>query len=298
MKTQRSTLRALRLAAVVMVAGAAAGHDLWLSPATHTAHTGQSVPVAIRVGHAGQDEILPRDPQRVVRLDHVKPDGRATPAPGPEGGHPATIVRCEQAGLHQVVYRSNAAYSELPGPKFTAYLKEEGLDEIVRLRTQRGESDRPGRERYSRSVKALLWVGPPPAPDAAVPPPVGLPLEIHPQRNPFAARPGDEVALVVLWDGKPLAGALVSASPLSGARRARPGGAVAAPVEQSARSDESGRVAFKLAAGEWLVTTVRMQPAAPGGDAEWESVWSATSFEVGSATAAAATPGSDFPPAR
>jgi uncharacterized GH25 family protein len=76
--------------------------------------------------------------------------------------------------------------------------------------------------------------------------------------------------LQLLYQGKPLAGALIIAF-----NRDR-------PMEKlKLRTDADGRVRMTLArAGVWLVTSVHMTPASLLSRADWESLWASLTFEL------------------
>ena len=96
---------------------------------------------------------------------------------------------------------------ELPADRFQSYLLEERLIDILSLRAQRGQEDAPGRERYSRCLKALARVGQADrkAGDAALRP-IGQELEIVPLEWPYGLRPGGRLPVQVIFRGRPLAG--------------------------------------------------------------------------------------------
>lgn len=111
---------------------------------------------------------------------------------------------------------------------------------------------------------------------SAVDAPLGLPLEFVVETPLMAARPSqarhEGVDVRLLWQGEPLTQTLVRASRLP----ADPG------VEEIlATTDIAGRVHLPLAAGAWLVMAVYLQPASETAeDADWESVWTAVTFEL------------------
>nr|HRC88041.1 DUF4198 domain-containing protein [Thermoanaerobaculia bacterium] len=228
---------------------------------------GELVKVTLLVGHPQEGaEPVARNPERLVEFSAESGSSRR-PVLGQDGVSPAGLLRTEAAGLETLLYQSNQARSELPADRFERYLAEKGLDSIVAARQAAGQSDRPGRELYSRCLKALLAVaGHAPAEDR----PHGLPLELV-ARGPLASsRPGREIPLELLFHGKPLGDAHVEWVRLDGSgERVR------------ARTDARGRVVAKLASpGPWLVTAVVMVPAAPGSDADWESFWASLTFEL------------------
>ena len=95
-------------------------------------------------------------------------------------------------------------------------------------------------------------------------------MEIIPENDPSALKPGEDLRVVVKSEGRPLAGALVTA---------RDNRESAKPV--STRTDEQGRAVLRLAdPGMWVVDTVDMFAAPADSGADWESVWASLSFEI------------------
>ena len=90
------------------------------------------------------------------------------------------------------------------------------------------------------------------------------------ENNPYALAGGGDLPVRLLYEGKPLAGALVMAL-----QRGRPG-AVA-----SVRSDSKGRATLKLdRPGLWLIKAVHMIPAPADAGADWESFWASLTFTL------------------
>jgi hypothetical protein len=182
-----------------------------------------------------------------------------------------------------VAFESDFLPIELPAPQFNDYLKAEGLDGPL---AARGGSTAPGRERYRRCAKS--WLAGVDAARATVP--VGLPLELVPAAAPGV---GPELKLRVLWNGRPLAGTLVKAwrTALSPEHQPRPvfeRDSVA--VAWQGRSDASGAVTIPVRdAGEWLVSTVHMEPCSDRAKADWESTWASLTFARVTAAAPAAS---------
>jgi uncharacterized GH25 family protein len=85
--------------------------------------------------------------------------------------------------------------------------------------------------------------------------PVGLPLEL-------IAEPNGSYRL--LWQNKPLAGALVVAMNKS--------------QKLSARTDVQGRVKFALGQGSWMMKAVHMLPATAAENADFHSYWASLIF--------------------
>ena len=252
---------------LVLAGGIARAHDFWIEPSQYQPAVGTAIGLRLRVGEHFRGDPVPLDPRRVQAFVVVV-DGAARPIGGRIGAEPAGSVELTHAGIAVVGYRSLTQPVELPAPEFERYLTTEGLEAVIRARAERGTSAAPGREVFSRAAKALVAVGggrPATGHDHAL----GFTLELIPERSPYALRAGDELPVVLRYQGKPLAGALVMALHASGEKLA------------AIRSDTAGRVRVPLPrTGVWLVKAVHMVPAPAGVDADWESIWAALTFEL------------------
>jgi len=248
-------------------APAVRAHDFWIEPSTFTPRAGETVTLRLLVGERLVGEPLPRNDALITSFVTSGPGGTA-PVLGRDGLDPAGFVTPDQPGLHVVGYRSRPSTVELEPGQFASYLEAEGLQSIASLRAARGESDRPVKERFSRCAKALLAAGSPPV--AGSDAPLGLTLELVAEKSPAALSPGDTLPLRLTFDGRPIAGVLVSALSVS-----------SSTANVAARSDADGRVALPLAApGAWLVKAVHMIALPPGDDAQWESFWASLTFRI------------------
>lgn len=242
-------------------------HDFWIEPTTYRPQVGETVGLALRVGQGFRGDPVPRRPGLIEKFVAASSAG-VKPVEGVTGRDPAGVARTGEPGWVAVGYRSRPKSHELPAEKFEQYLKEEGLERIIAARAARGESLKPGNEIYSRCAKSLLDVNGAGAGgyDRAL----GLRLELVPEMSPKLTGGGRSMPFRILFEGKPLSGALVVAM-----NRDDPG------KRFSARSDGTGRVAFDLApAGVWLVKAVHMIPATKESGADWESLWASLTFEI------------------
>lgn len=257
-----SLCRAARFAMLGLLLSAAGlrAHDFWIEPSTFRPQPGAKVGVRLRVGEHLRGDPVPRNPERIERFAAIGPSGEAEVA-GVPGSDPAGWASPASSGLHWIVYDSNHARLEQTAAKFDSYLGEEGLERIRELRKGAGEG--PVKEIYSRYAKSLLKVGD--GSESGYDKILGLELELVPEKNPYALKPGEPLPVRLLYQGKPLAGALVMALP---------GGS-------SVRSDADGRAELRLdRPGLWLVKAVHMVPAPQGSGAEWESLWASLTFEL------------------
>lgn len=266
-----------RLAALGLLLSAvsAGAHDLWIEPSNFRPAQGEQVAIRVRVGEHFKGDPVPRNKARIERFAAVVPGDKTTgdreldlPVNGEEGAEPAGRIALPIPGTWVLVYDTNHASVELEADKFEKYLREEGLEAISALRAQRGQSKARVREIYSRCAKSLVLVGKE-TDGLAHQRVLGLPLELVPEASPAALPAGGELPVRLLYQGKPLAGALVVAT-----RKDQPAEKV------SARTGKDGRVRLRLEPrGVWLIKAVHMIPAPQGSEADWESFWASLTFQ-------------------
>jgi len=253
-------------ACIVTAASSASAHDLWIEPSAFHPAPGATISIRLRVGQNFVGDPLPRYDSLVQRFDLSSRDGER-PIEGGEGDDPAGRIAIPSPGAHLVGYRSNNSYVSQEAQKFEEYLKEEGLEQIIRTRAGRGESQKPSREFFARCAKALVVSGS--GPRAGFDRVLGFTFEIVPEKDPEAWEAEGDLVFRVLFEGQPLPGALIVALPQRDPSR-----------KLSARSDPGGRVSFRLPhAGIWLVKAVQMIPF-DGGKADWQSFWASLTFEI------------------
>lgn len=254
-------------ASLLLAAPALRAHDFWIQPSTFTPEPGERVAVRLRVGDDFPGGRVPRMGRFLERLAIVGPSPEEQVV-GVEGVDPAGYVLAGEPGLHVLVYDSRPDALTLSGKGFEKHLAEQGLERVSELRRERGETEAEARELFSRCAKALVAVGA--RSGEGYDRRVGLPLELVPEKNPFLLPPGEDLPLLLLYRGKPVAGVRVQAR-----NPRRPEESV------SGRTDANGRVRLRLASGGvWLVKAVYMAPAPEESGADWESFWASLTFEV------------------
>jgi len=272
-------------------------HNFWVEPDTLFPRAGARLDVSLCIGHHLEVERYARNPRHAAEFYVLAADRTKVEVAGEPGAQPAGHVEAMPAGPAWVVYRSNFSGSELEADRFEAYLVEEGLEHVVAERAARGESERPGRERYARAAKALVVASHGVAADGAesvtadVPAfasaPVGLPAELVLKANPLLPAPKDttHLPLQLLVDGEPRAGALVTLQSLSTG--------LDTATTHRARTDEAGIARLPWPKeGQWLATTVHMVRAEGETEYEWRSQFVSLRFDVpgGSPSEAPAKP--------
>lgn len=243
-------------------------HDFWLQPERFMIAPGALTPLTMQVGQGSSRQRSPIPLHRIARFAAVGADGasvdlRKSLADG--------TVEIKQAGTWLLVLETdNHAYSLLPAERFNAHLHAEGLTPALAERARRNQAEAEGSESYSRVAKAIMQVGPrTPGADRAVSAPIGLPLEIVPEANPYAQPQPERLSVSVLYLGKPLAGATVKFTNLD---------QDAEPFETRI-SDSAGRAAFTMpTSGRWLMNVVWTRAQPRGSDTDFDTVFSSLSF--------------------
>jgi hypothetical protein len=242
-------------------------HDMWIHPTTFAPAPGAIVGVRLRVGQDLLGDPIPRDPSLIDQFVVHDEAGRK-PVVGRDGADPAGFVRVAMPGLLVIGYRSNPSAVELTADKFNQYLQEEGLEAVAALRARRNETRANAREMFSRCAKSLVLAGP--ASDGQGDRTLGFTIELVAERNPYAIAPGQQFPFRLMYENRPLPGALVVAI-----NRAHPS------EKLTARTDGEGRVRFALRqGGMWLVKAVHMAPAPAQSNADWASYWASLTFEL------------------
>jgi uncharacterized GH25 family protein len=262
-------LKPVGLAVLLGWVGVAAlrAHDFWIEPSAFTPAAGERVALRMRVGVELRGDPVPRDPSLLARFVAAGPAGDR-PIPGRAVTDPAGVLSNAAPGLYVVAYDSLRSPLKLDAAKFEQYLAEEGLEKISALRARRKQSGAAVKEAFSRCAKSLILARG--SAGQGFDRVFGQRLELVPEANPYALTAGGELPVRLLYEGKPLAGALVVAM-----QKNRPAS------KASARSDAQGRVRLKLdGPGFWLVKAVHMIAAPQDSGADWESFWASLTFEV------------------
>ena len=243
-------------------------HEFWILPQKWFTEVGQPVLVQVRVGENFTGEPWEAGVSRVIRFFTVLKKTETNRLETlQKSGLDSLMVRFDQPGTHLVALATNSKFIELEAAKFDAYLQEDGLEHVRRLRSQAGKSNQPGRELYRREAASLVQVGG--SPTAVFFEKTGFELQILPQQNPLLADPESEMTFQIRFRGKPLPNALVRHWHKSADGNA---------AVQFQTADRRGRVRFRLNAGEQMVSIVHMVPHPEAAEADWQSIWGNLTF--------------------
>ncbi len=256
---------------LVLVATSANAHDFWLQPTTFRTAPEAPVPFTILVGHGDDRSRWTIDRKRILLMKAVGPNGEIDlrPTLGQAGDAADTAPVFAQPGLYVVAMETNNAVSDLPADKFTDYAKTEGLTQALDHRVRTGTTASNGREIYSRRAKAVIRVGDSKKPDPRATRPVGLTLEIVPERDPYALGKARNLPVHVIYEGKRLAGATVKLTNLKSDEK---------PIAVI-KTDKAGRATFRIPeSGSWLLNVVWTKPISGRPDADFDTIFSSLTF--------------------
>jgi uncharacterized GH25 family protein len=256
----------LTLAAMVN----ASAHDLYLMPERFHVVSGETVGVAVHDGDAFPDSEVSAAVERLRDASLGGLQGAAEVRNLHVDGKRVTgSVTVPGNGDLLLTVRTIPNFIMLEADKFTAYLKEEGLTEVIEARARSGDAAKAGRERYSKFAKAILLAG---APDEQYRHAVGYAIEIVPEKNPYQLKAGDLLPVQVLFHGAPAAGLQLEAA------WAGTGGG---KVQVIGRTDTHGRITVPLAStGKWRLHSLKMERCSDASAADWESYWASLTFEI------------------
>lgn len=259
------------LAIAVALPAPASAHDFWLQPAQFNAAVGADVPMTLLVGHGTFRQRWGVANDRVVKFADISSTGNRNVRASmhTDSGDEDATLRFQTPGTHVLIVESNHATSVLPAIRFDDYLKVEGLTPAIAARARLGTRAGDGREIYSRRAKALVQIGDATAAQPHVTRPLGLKLEIVPQRNPYQLARGESLPVQILYEGRPLSGATVKLNNLD---------FDAKPVAVRL-TDVNGRAAFAVPrVGRWQLNVIWTQPITGNPQADFDTTFSSLTF--------------------
>jgi hypothetical protein len=255
--------RVVLLVGLFLIAGTASAHDLYIVAEPFRTAQGRSITIGFHSGDA-----FPQSgevPKRLREASLHSAEGVvALGEPGPDVKRSIASATLPKSGhyIATIIAAANTISME-PG-EFLDYLKEEGLTHVIDARTKSGDDKKAARERYTKYAKSILLAG---APNDIYKKVVGLPIEIVPEKDPYALKPGESLPVRVLIRGKPAAGLEI--------RTASDG-----KIASTGKTSADGRLSIPLKApGPYRLHALHMERVNDG-SADWESLWATLTFEV------------------
>jgi uncharacterized GH25 family protein len=255
-------------------ASSVGAHDFWVQPNGYWVRPQAVTRLTLQVGHGPFRQRSPIAASRITRFEAIAPNGTVINlrnslhlAGDTEDGNFRFL---NPGGYVLTLETDDRAQSHLPAIRFNDYVKAEGLTPAWEQRERTHRLDAEGSENYSRVAKSLVQVG---TLDAASPTqvtkPLGLPLEIVPERNPYTELRLATLPVRVIYLGRPLAGALVKLTNLEHDD---------APLE-TRLTDRAGRANFTMPHdGSWLLNVIWTRPLPRSRETDFETIFSSLSF--------------------
>jgi uncharacterized GH25 family protein len=267
MKPHSAKLPLVLLALALAVPALA--HDTWLLARSSSVQPGTSVILDLTSGMAFPANETAIKPDRVARAG-VRLAGSTS---GLEDRRSAATslqftARLSKPGVAVAWVELAPKSIDLKPGQVKEYLDEIGASEAVLRTWAEMPEPRRWRELYSKHTKAYLRVGQPAEGDRSWAEPVGMSLEIVPEKDPTSVRPGEDLPVRVLLQGKPL--------PSFSVGLVRQGNAHG----MLKTTDGQGRVTFPIAkTGRWLLRATDVRRSTRP-EADWESDFTTLTFEV------------------
>jgi uncharacterized GH25 family protein len=259
---------AILLAAALVVSA----HDLFLKLDSYFLQPNSQVTVHLLNGtFTNSDGPVARDRFRDVRLvaNGVSKSGVENFSWRDEAKTTGMQFQTSTPGTYLVGASTKPREIDLKAADFNDYLQHDGLPDTLAERRRDKELNKDVRERYSKHVRAIFQVGDKLSDDYKNP--LGYPVEIIPQQNPYSLKAGQTVTVLCTLAGEPLVNQFV----LAGWQ---------APDQKlhsvATRTDRNGLASFKLThTGKWYVKLIHMTPLADP-QLNYESRWATLTFEI------------------
>ena len=254
---------------VILASALTQAHEFWLQPNVYRFKVGEEMKVDFMVGENFSGEFWDLNRHRVERMEmHAGTMVKNLLKEVKSTAGKNLTYKFDREGTYLLALESDAAFIELEAEKFNAYLKEDGLDNILDARTNASQLDKPAKEYYKRFAKLLVQSGS--KTDETFRKRMGFRYEIVPLTNPYTLKSGDYLECRVLWEGKPAPHALMKVWSHTGNRI----------FLQNIYAEDDGTIKFPLSSkGPWMVSSVKMIPSEKEG-ADYQSLWASLVFGI------------------
>lgn len=254
---------------ILFCASSANAHEYYLMPESFQPAAGKEFSVRHRLGQKFKGNEMPFIGAWNIRSE-VWQDGEMREIKGLDGDRPALKITTAKPGLISVIHQSNIDFLTFKTwEKFEKYTVKEGL-EHTHAASENGTKPKIDlKEAYARYAKTLISVG---ENNEGRDTPTGLKIELVALAHPASLTAGQKMPVQLLYDGKPLKGALLKVFV-----------GIDTEFKHQIRTDAEGKVEIPAdGAGPYLLNAIHMtepqsQEAVKRG-AHWESFWASLTF--------------------
>ena len=243
--------------------------EFWLQPLKFVYQSGERLVMNFKAGEnfIGEPWDLKKNQIESLVLQHSSTSSSVLDSIKEDGNDNLSLtLRAE--GSYLLSMQTKNAVNEWEAEKFNAFLKENGLDEILDRRAKTNTLASPTKEYYSGYTKLLLQVGE--KKDDTHKKVNGFPVEILTLENPYALKIGDPIHFKILFDGKPVFGVRVKVWNRFDNRT----------TIQNIYTEKDGTLETRVSSpGPWMVSVVRMTSSKQPG-ADWQSYRGSLMFGI------------------
>lgn len=163
-------------------------------------------------------------------------------------------------GTALLAFHSKPGTREMKPTDFEHYLAENRLTHVIDQRKANNNTTKTGKEIYQRCAKTIFQVGS--KKDKTFTKKTGLPIDIIPGDNPYSLVKDGDFKVKIYFKGKPLQHAAVRIWHRLNEKI----------TIHNLETDDDGEVTFFISAlGEWMVSTVVMEPLKNNPKADWQT---------------------------
>jgi hypothetical protein len=249
---------------IMMLVTRVAAQECWLLPDKFLYERGEPVHIGFRVGENFEGGNWTDDTSRIksIRFYYGEVSDDLRPAMGFEKGDSIRFSVFDE-GTMMVTYSSKDSFINLDSGAFYKRLINDGAGDIIDYRTQNGETDSSGHERFQYVGKTIFQIGQESKnlPDQET----GLPLDILLEQNPYNIADSQTITATIVFRNEPLKNTLVKIWHRDHDTTGK----------EEIQTDDHGVIRFRVTAtGTWMLTCVKMVRIATGrrpGPATWQS---------------------------
>ena len=262
-------MRKLTALFLILFSTIVTAHDLFLNALPFTLEKPGTIRLSMNLAAAfpGKHELWRKDKTAQFRIGG--PAGEKT-LQDTKGIDPT--IELAQEGTYVIGWEASPTSMEIDAKHFNEYIQAEGYTNVIDSRKQANQENAPGREKYTRFLKAFVQVGSKLTDHYSKP--LGQRIEIIPQSNPYQLKAGDQLKVKVLFDGKPLAGATAMATYDTFTKEHD-------VYAHTLTTGNDGTIQVPISKdGIWMIRVNTMQPLQSDLKADWQSYWANCSFQV------------------
>lgn len=268
------------MAACLALPSESVAHDLWLVPTPWKVGPGQPSQLSLVSGMKFPSPDLEEDAYPaggVARAVIRGPDGsRALSKPHVAEGSLRFENKLNAPGLYCSAVKIKPGFESYSAQEFEEYLEEDGFEQTAKERHRLGETALEGKEFYTEYAATIFRVGEAQksaTSEAPICRTEGQELEILLDSDPTLLAAGDSVSFQVVFEGKPVSGAVVRVK-AEGDEKDR----------LTLKTDEKGRAQYTLESpGAWVIMSSWMQRRSDRAKADWDTHWATLTFAIPSA---------------